>query len=173
MHKLSPRNRLKRHIMTAVALLAFCAVVNTASADPAAPAPPVIKGEVEQPVQLTRAFLKSLPAVTVDVQYQTEHGPESGQYVGVPLWFLLRKVALINAPGKNGALRHSLLITGSDGYAVSVAYGELDPNLEAEHIIIAYQGGEPPASFDHLRLVIPEDHYGARYVRDITSIEIY
>ena len=38
--------------------------------------------------------------------------------------------------------------------------------------ILAYQGGEPPASFEALRLVVPGDSHGGRSVRDVARIEI-
>ena len=56
---------------------------------------------------------------------------------------------------KNAALRHTLLITGRDGYAVALAVGEVDPHYEGKSVILAYAGGEPPASIATPRLVVP------------------
>ena len=49
--------------------------------------------------------------------------------------------------------------------------GEIDPHYEGKQVILAYSGGEPPASFASLRLVVPGDAHG-RSVRDIESIEV-
>jgi hypothetical protein len=49
----------------------------------------------------------------------------------------------------------TLLITGHEGYAVALAIGELDPHYEGKSVILAYAGGDPPASSAQLRLVVP------------------
>ena len=36
----------------------------------------------------------------------------------------------------------------------------------------AYAGGDPPASFSALRLVVPGDAHGGRSVHDVSSIEL-
>src|SRR5262249_33294552 len=41
--------------------------------------------------------------------------------LGVLLWTLLEKAQTIDEPGKNASLKHTLLITGRDGYAVALA----------------------------------------------------
>jgi hypothetical protein len=95
-----------------------------------------------------------------------------GRYTGGMLWVLLEKAGLVDEPGKNSNLRHTLLITGRDGYAVALAVGELDPHYEGKSVILAYAGGEPPASNAALRLVVPGDAHGGRSVRDIATIEV-
>ena len=66
---------------------------------------------------LDEALLKSLPATTVDVTYETSEGKKSVSFTGVLLWALLEKAELIDEPGKNAQLRHTLLVTGRGGYA--------------------------------------------------------
>ena len=78
----------------------------------------------------------------------------------------------IDEPGKNASLRHTLLIAGRDGYAVALAFGEIDPHYEGKSVILAYAGGEPPVSFGALRLVVPGDAHGGRSVRDVAAIEV-
>ena len=85
---------------------------------------------------------------------------------------MLEKAETVDAAGKNARLRHTLLITGRDGYAAALALGEIDPHYEGKQVILAYAGGEPPASFDALRLVVPGDTHGGRSVRDVAGIEI-
>ena len=134
--------------------------------------PPVLRGAVKQELVLDEALLKSLPATTVDVTYETGEGKKSGSYTGVLLWALLEKAEPIDEPGKNAQLRHTLLITGRDGYAVALALGEIDPHYEGKSVIVAYAGGELPASFNGLRLVVPGDVHGGRSVHDVWSIEL-
>jgi hypothetical protein len=158
------------HVAMAGVLLAVL-VPALAVGEDAAPA--VLRGAVKHELVLDEALLKSLPAVSVDVSVETGQGRKSGSYTGVPLWALLGKAEPLDAPGKNGGLRHTLLITGRDGYAAALALGEIDPHYEGKQVILAYSGGEPPASFASLRLVVRGDAHGGRSVRDIESIEVH
>jgi hypothetical protein len=133
---------------------------------------PVLRGAVRHELALDEVLLKSLPAVTIDVTFETGQGNKSGRYTGVLLWALLKKGEPIDEPGKNASLKHTLLITGRDGYAVALAMGEIDPHYEGKQIIVAYVGGEPSASMSSLRLVVPGDVHGGRSVRDIATIEL-
>ena len=130
-----------------------------------------VTGAVTAPLVVDEALLKSLPQVTVSVSFQTDHGAEKGTYTGAALWDVLQKAGLVNAPGKNTVLRHSVLVTGSDGYEAALAIGEIAPDLEAKHVILAYEAGKPPALQD-LRLVVPGDAHGGRSVKDVVTIEV-
>jgi hypothetical protein len=88
------------------------------------------------------------------------------------LWSLIQKAGFIDEPGKNPALRHTLIVTGWDGYAVALAVGELDPLYEGKSVILAYDGGVLPASRTALRLFVPTDVHGGRSVRDVATIDI-
>jgi len=132
----------------------------------------VLEGAVKQQLVLDEAFLKSFPATTIDVTFETGQGKSSGRYTGVLLWSLLEKAGLVDQPGKNANLKHTLLITGRDGCAVALAIGELDPHYEGKSVILAYADGDPPASVAQLRLVVPGDAHGGRSVRDVAVIEV-
>src|SRR5262245_8109425 len=124
--------------------------------------PVVLRGAGKKELALDETLLKSLPSMTVDVSFDTGEGKRSGSYTGVLLWTLVEKAGTIDAPGKNARLRHTLLITGRDGYAAALALGEIDPHYEGKQVVLAYAGGEPPASFSSLRLVVPRDVHGGR-----------
>jgi hypothetical protein len=132
----------------------------------------VLEGTVKQQLILDEGLLKSFPAVTIDVTFETGQGKKSDRYTGVLLWSLLEKAILVDDPAKNAILKHTLLVTGRDGYAVALAIGELDPHYEGKSVILAYGGGEPPASAADLRLVVPGDAHGGRSVRDVAVIEV-
>ena len=132
----------------------------------------VLRGAVKHEFVLDDALLKTFPAITVNVTFETGQGKKVGTYAGVLLWALLEKAVTIDEPGKNAQLRHTLLITGRDGYAVAIAIGEIDPHYEGKSVILAYAGGEPAASFGSLRLVVPGDAHGGRSVRDVATIEV-
>ena len=160
-----PGSAVRRCLVAAVLLVGLTAPVGAA-------APAVLDGAVTQPLVLDEALIKSLPPVTIEVSFETGEGRKGGTYTGVPLWSLLEKAKTVDAPGKNAALLHTLIVTGRDGYGVALAIGEIDPHYEGKQVILAYQGGEPPASFEALRLVVPGDAHGGRSVRDVARIEV-
>lgn len=164
-----PGSAVRRCLVAAVLLVALLVGFN---APVGAAAPAVLDGAVTQPLVLDEALLKSLPQVTIEVSFETGEGRKSGTYSGVPLLSLLEKAKTVDAPGKNAALLHTLIVTGRDGYGVALAIGEIDPHYEGKQVILAYQGGEPPASFEALRLVVPGDAHGGRSVRDVARIEV-
>ncbi|BCP54604.1 hypothetical protein K32_32210 [Kaistia sp. 32K] len=132
----------------------------------------VLDGAVRQSLVLSEATLRSVPATAIDVDFETGKDREIGHYTGALLWSLIEKAGLVNEPGKNTALRHTLLVTGRDGYAVSLSIGELDPHYAGKAVLLAYAGGEPPLSPSRLRLLVPGDAHGGRSVRDVVRIEV-
>ena len=113
-----------------------------------------------------------MPAIIIDVTFETGRGKKSASYTGVLLWALLEKAEAIDEPGKNASLRHTLLVTGRDGCGAALALGEIDPHYEGKQVIVAYAGGEPSASMSSLRLIVPGDIHGGCSLRDIATIEL-
>ncbi len=122
--------RFARLAMAAVLLAAVAPVL--AVGQGARPA--VLRGAVRHALVLDEALLKSLPAVSVDVSFETGEGKKSGSYTGVLLWALLEKAGTVDEAGKNARLRHTLLVTGRDGYAAAFALGEIDPHYEGKQV---------------------------------------
>ena len=134
--------------------------------------PATLTGAVTSPVTLDQATLAALPAQTLDISFDTANGKETGTYTGVLVYDLLQKAGLVNDSGKNSFLKHTLTITGSDGYAVAVAEGELDPKFGNKQVLLAYKSADGKTSFDHLRILVPGDIHGGRAVSDVVSIEV-
>ena len=134
--------------------------------------PATLSGAVTAPVTPDEATLSALPAQTLDISFETSNGKESGTYTGVLVYDLLQKAGLVNDNGKNSFLKHTLMITGSDGYAVAVAEGELDPKFGNKQVLLAYKSADGKTSFDHLRVLVPGDIHGGRAVSDVVSIEV-
>ncbi len=156
----------RRIVIAALALL-------LAGAAPALAAGLTLDGEVQKPQQLTASDLEAMPATSVQVSFVTGHGEESASYTGVLLWTLLANAVTVDGPEKDAQLRHTILVTGSDGYAVALAVGELDPKFEGKAVIVAYaKDGKPLDPADGLRLVVPGDKHGGRAVRDVVHIEV-
>ncbi|MCX5495136.1 hypothetical protein OSH11_10500 [Kaistia dalseonensis] len=151
---------------------AFAGEAATAAQDAVAADVVVLGGAVAKPIELTEAALRGLPRTEIDIAFETSKGRESARYAGALLWPLLQSAGLADASGKNPGLRHTLMITGRDGYVVALAFGELDPHFEGKSVILAYEGGTPPASFRNLQLVVPGDAHGGRSVKDIARIDV-
>ncbi len=133
---------------------------------------PILEGAVKQRLTLDGQLLKSFPPVTINITFETGQGKRSGRYKGALLWSLIESAGLRDTAGKNPGLRHTLLVTGRDGYAVALAFGEIDPHYEGKSVLLAYEEGEPPVSVSALRLVVPGDAHGGRSVRDVVRIEV-
>jgi hypothetical protein len=76
----------------------------------------------------------------------------------------------IDGGGKNVRLRRSLSVTGRDGYAVALSFGELDPDFEGKQIVLAY--AKDGKALETIQLVVPGDRRGGRAVRDVVSVDV-
>jgi hypothetical protein len=155
----------------ALALLLLCA--SAQAAEYGATPPPetiAITGAIHNPDAVTREEIMKLPPVDVTVTQQTDNGPLTGTFRGALLWTIVQNAAPSDGPEKNAYVRHTILVTGADGYAASLSEGELDPRLEGKQVIVAYM--KDGAEFEGLRLVVPGDAHGARGVHDISIIEV-
>jgi DMSO/TMAO reductase YedYZ molybdopterin-dependent catalytic subunit len=75
-----------------------------------------------------------------------------------------------NPDVKNDTLSMYIVATGSDGYQAIIAYGEIDPSFAGQPVLVAYeQDGQPLTA---LRLVVPGDKHGGRYVSNLVSLEV-
>ncbi|HEY5226792.1 MAG TPA: hypothetical protein VIJ06_08380, partial [Methylovirgula sp.] len=108
--------------------------------------------------------------VTVTISQATDHGPVAATFTGALLWTVIGNAGWVNGAEKNVYIRHTILVTGKDGYAAALSEGEIDPKLEGKQVILAYaQDGKP---LDAPRLVVPGDVHAARGVHDVVSIEV-
>jgi len=151
------------------AFAAFALLVALARPAFADDASVAITGQVQHPTTLTIADLQKLPATTVPIAFMTDKGQESATYTGALLLTVIGNAQPIDGPGKNARLRRTYLITASDGYAVSLSQGEIDPNFEGKSVILAYQMDGKPTG---IRLIIPGDKHGGRAVRDVVRIDV-
>jgi hypothetical protein len=125
---------------------------------------------VKAPSQLWIDDLKKLPQITVTISQATDHGPANATFTGALLWTVIDNAGWINGPEKNTYLRHTILVTGKDGYAAALSEGEIDPKLEGKQVILAVSKDGAP--LERPRLVVPGDVHASRSVQDVTAIEI-
>jgi hypothetical protein len=151
-----------------IALPSFAADVTTS------PRPAVaIGGMVQQAQSLTIEDLEKFPQTPVQIAFVSGHGQETGTFTGALLWTVLGNAGLVDATGKNGRLRHTIMVTGRDGYGAALSLGEIDPDFEAKSVILAtMKDGKPLGAGDGIRLVVPNDRHGGRAVRDVVDINV-
>ena len=133
-----------------------------------------ITGDVEHPRTLTLADLKHEPAITQAVTLKTGKGTLSGRFTGVSLWSLLQQAVIKNEAGrKNDVIRHTITVTGSDGYRTVLSAAELDPEFAGELALLAYaKDGEPLAKPGFARLILPADKSAGRTISGVVSIAV-
>jgi hypothetical protein len=135
-------------------------------------------GEIANPGTITPETLAALnQSMTETATYTSGAGQVSDTYTGVSLWTLVQDAGLLTDPSiKNDLLRYGVIATGSDGYRAFISLGEIDPAFGNQPDLIAYQdtggqlgqGGQDGA----LRLIVPGDHAGGRYVSNLVSLQV-
>ena len=137
-----------------------------------------LSGEVADPGIVTPETLAALNQSTTETAtYLGPTGSVTDTYTGVSLWTLIQDLGVLTDPSiKNDLLRYGVVATGSDGYRAFVAMGEIDPAFGNQPDLIAYSdtGGQlgPGGSDGALRLIVPGDVAGGRYVSNLTSLQV-
>lgn len=148
----------------------------TPAATPVAGAESItIEGAVLNPGSLTVTDLQAFPAETLEVTYEAGGTPEDHTFTGTPLIGVIETVGLdVPEDARNPLLATYLIVTAKDGYQVVISGGELDPNFGNVPMHLAWeQDGELLTGDDGpIRLAVPGDLRGGRYVHGIVSIEV-
>lgn len=122
---------------------------------------------------VTPEALRRLTAVTADVTFLTSRGEETARFTGARLREVLTSARLVDPKDHHRLSRAVALVTARDGYRVTVALGEIAPELEAKDVLVAYERDGAARPADRLpRLVVPGDRRGSRAVFAIARIDI-
>lgn len=132
----------------------------------------MLDGKVKHPQHVTLDALHQLPVEHVAVSFQTSRGLEKSSYTGVMLWTLLDAAGGIDDAAKGAELRHTISITGRDGYNIVISTGEIAPDFGGKPAMIAYERDGAELGDNGLRVIMPGDKHGGRYVRDVVEIEV-
>jgi hypothetical protein len=135
------------------------------------------------PEIITPEMLAALNQSTTETAtYTSGTGQVTDTYTGVSLWTLIQDAGLMTDPSiKNDLLRFGVVATGSDGYRAFISLGEIDPAFGNQQDLIAYsdtggqlgpQPGGQPGPDGALRLIVPGDHAGGRYVSNLVSLQV-
>ncbi len=131
-----------------------------------------VTGEVKKPLRLTMAELEATPTAKVTVK---DHDGTTATYEGVPLHAVLSDAGVPQGEALRGeALQLIVLVKAADGYKVALSLAELDPLFTDKQVLLAYKrnGADLDAKTGPLRLVIPDEKRQARWVRQVTELEI-
>lgn len=132
----------------------------------------IVSGDVAKPLTLTADALKAM--LHTDVTGNDHDGKEH-RYTGIPLIDLLKQAGATTGAelrGKN--LAKYVVIRASDGYQAVFALPELDPDFATRTILLAdgVDGAPLTAATGPYRIVVPGEKKQARWVRQVTTIEV-
>jgi molybdate transport system substrate-binding protein len=133
-----------------------------------------VDGQVFNPLTLTADALRnSYASQTVDVTYMSGEDTVSSTFTGVSLWDILGSAQPnYSADVKNDKLSMYVVVTGTDGYQAVIALGDIDPDFGAQTVLLAYEEKGQPLDGNSLRLVVPGDKHGGRYVSGVVNISL-
>jgi hypothetical protein len=137
-----------------------------------------LSGAVADPTIITPETLSALNQSTTETAtYLAGSTPTTDTYTGVSLWTLIQDAGVLTDPAiKNDVLGFAVVATGSDGYRAVISLGEIDPMFGNQKDLVAYSdtGGQlgPGGSDGALRLVVPGDVAGGRYVSNLVSLQV-
>jgi len=129
-------------------------------------------GLPNQPIDLTLAALKQMELREVAV---SDKGGETLRYKGVYVSDVLKKTGAILGEALRGEnFGQYLLVRARDGYRVVFSLAEIDPAITDQVVLLPFLlNGEPLEPIVRpLRLVVPQDKRQARWVREVTEIEL-
>ena len=132
-----------------------------------------VDGQVKQTLHLTAADVQKLPVVELEVAFEAQGKVQKSKFTGALLLDVLNKAGIIDGEAKGAPFRHAIEVAGTDGYVITVAMGEIHPDLEGKQVLVAYlRDGQALEPMGGLRVVVPGDKHGARSVRDLTRITV-
>lgn len=135
-----------------------------------------VDGLVAQPRSFTRDDLASMSTWSMPVVFVAGQQVQSGTFTGPSLLQVIQAAGgpVFDASRNNDLLRRFIVASGADGYAVVLAWGEIDPEFAAEPVLVAFErDGQPLGEGQGMaRLVVPGDKRGGRHVNRLTHIEL-
>lgn len=111
----------------------------------------------------------------MDVTFESGDSLQDHTFTGVRLYDVLEHVGIAGDPATHHPLlRRYLIVTANDCYQVVLSGGELDPIFGNTPMLLAWEQDGAPLSAEEgpVRLVVPGDQRGGRYIDSIVSIEV-
>jgi hypothetical protein len=123
-------------------------------------------------VTLDRQTLAHMPRTSIDTP-AIHHEPPA-HWQGVALQELLQNAGVPSGEQLRGHSMTTIVrVSASDHYQVVFSLGELDPLLGNEQVLLVdTQDGHPLTKDGPFRLVVPGDKRPARWIHNVTRIEV-
>jgi hypothetical protein len=141
----------------------------------AAPAPfsVTVVGPSGESMEWTAATLEKLPVQ--EIEAVDPHSRAKARYTCVALSELLARAGAPHGEDLRGpSLASYVLVEARDGYRVIFSLAELDPGIRDQDACLAFKKDGAPLADDvgPFRLVVPSDHRGARWVRQVARATV-
>lgn len=155
-------------------MLAGCLVFAASAADaPALTAAAGVKvlADGKPPLNLDASALAGMPHEDVTA---SAHDEPASQWRGVKLEDVLAKAGVpLDKPLRGKSLASFVRVTAADQYQVVFGLSDLDPTLgHTQVLLVDTRDGKPLDKDGPFRLLVPGDKRPARWVRNVTTIEV-
>jgi len=154
-------------------LLCLCMAFAAYAAD--APMAPSAAVQVQVPGSPAWTLdAKALAGMPHEEVTAAAHDEPASQWRGVKLDDVLAKAGVsLDKPLRGKSLASFVRITGADGYQVVFGLADLDATLgHTQVLLVDTRDGKPLDKDGPYRLLVPGDKRPARWVRNVTSIEV-
>lgn len=131
-----------------------------------------VTGEGLNPTSYSLEQLQKLPLTKVSAR---DNDGKDAEYSGVSLAEILRRAgAPLGDQLRGAALRKAVVIHAADGYQAVFALAEVDPGMTDKIVLLAWTRDSQPLVVGQgpLRLIVPGEKRQARWVRQVTAIEM-
>jgi len=164
-----------RHGMALIwrmAALLLCLVMETGTAAEEAQTLLTVRQDGAVIGTFSLAALEAARAVAVTTE---DDSGQPSQYIGVPLALLLESSGVALGKSVRGErLSEYVIVRAADGYRALFSLAETDPLFRERTLLLCYRknGGLLPDKEGPLRLVVADEKRHARWVRQVTTIEL-
>ena len=131
-----------------------------------------VTGDVTSPERYSLEQLQKLPMTRVTAR---DHNGEQAEYTGVAVEELLRRAgAPLGDKLRGPALAKAVVVHAADAYQAVFSLAELDSGMTDRPVLLAWSRNNQPLlpAQGPIRLVVPGDKRQARWVRQVTAIEV-
>jgi len=132
-----------------------------------------IEGAVAQPMTLTLEELRDrFQSYSVETSYANDYRVAKASFTGVRLWDVLMGAGVMLNSQQPELMR--VMARSADGFRCVIKWREFDPSADNKLILVGYlQNGEPiEGKHGPLRLVVPGDAQGLRYIGNLATLTV-